>query len=105
MMYSGGNVLRAVTGFIIATLLSLAPCAGQARAQRVVGELLPVLVNGKWGFIDRAGKVVVEPQFDAYSYLEEGLMAVEVRGKWGYANAAGEIVIGPQFADARDFSE
>ena len=44
--------------------------------------------TGKWGFIERTGKVVVTPQFDFASKFSEGLAAVRIgddkTGRWGY---------------------
>ena len=47
--------------------------------------------TGKWGYIDKQGKMVVNPQFDCdwvCSGFSEGLAAVRVgddkTGKWGY---------------------
>src|SRR4051812_26087176 len=105
VVHSGGTSMRKVAGFFIALILSLACANSSLGQQQLEDNLLPVLVNGKWGFIDRAGKLIVKPKFDHYEYLEEGLRAIEVEGKWGYADGAGVIKIAPQFTEARDFSE
>ena len=64
----------------------------------------------RWGFIDKTGRVRIQPRFEFSVATEhvfsEGLAAVEiVGGKWGYVNRAGRLVIRPQFALAGDFSE
>ena len=38
----------------------------------------------KYGFIDKSGKVVIEPQFDLVFDFSEGLARVEKDGKWGF---------------------
>ncbi len=38
----------------------------------------PVYVNGKAGYIDRTGKVVLEPKYDGASYFSEGFARVSV---------------------------
>jgi len=39
-------------------------------------------VEGKWGYIDKTGKIVIEPQFDdAYYNFHEGLASVGVGDK------------------------
>jgi len=51
----------------------------------------------KWGFIDKTGKFVVEPQFERVWDFHEGLAAVIKNKKWGFINKQGELVIQPQF--------
>ncbi len=69
---------------------------------------------GRWGFIDPAGKRVIDPQFiEAFSF-SGGLAAVRVRTPnvedqkswlYGYIDRAGAMVIAPQFEAAFDFSD
>ena len=67
--------------------------------------LAPVQTNGKWGFIDMTGKVIIPLQFDEADSFSEKLAAVQTDDKWGYINRTGTFVITPQFDDARHFSE
>ena len=55
----------------------------------------------KYGFIDKNGKVVIEPQFYDVHTRGEGFAQVEKDGKWGYIDKNGKVVIEPQFDDAR----
>src|SRR4051812_47426950 len=97
--------MKSVTGFFVAILLSIV-CAADALGQYEISEtMLAVVVHGKWGFIDRTGKVIVEPQYDNFLYAEDGMRAVEIGGKWGFTDEAGAIIIAPQYADARSFRE
>jgi len=60
--------------------------------------LLPVdFKDGKWGFINGKGEVVIEPRFDRTWSFEEGLALVRVKGKYGAINEKGEFVIEPRF--------
>ena len=69
-------------------------------------ELYPVRVNGKEGYIDATGRIVIKPQFDEVSrYFSEGLAKVKVGDKWGYIDKTGRVVINPQFDGAGAFSE
>jgi len=61
--------------------------------------------GGKWGFIDRAGEVVIDPRFQAADAFHEGLAAVKVGDKWGYIDKTGKVVIEPGFDDAIGFSQ
>jgi hypothetical protein len=70
----------------------------------------PIEVGGKWGYIDKSGKMVIKAQFDGNADCEdanfsEGLAVVWVRGKAGYIDKSGEIAISPQFDWAGRFSE
>jgi hypothetical protein len=56
-----------------------------------------VLVGDKRGYIDKACKIVIEPQFDGADSFSEGLAAVTLGDKYGYINKAGEVAIEPQF--------
>lgn len=73
--------------------------------------LFPVRENGLYGFIDKKGNMVVEPQFiDVIrGGFSEGLVFVkkddESGAKWGALNSTGEMVIEPQFCEVRRFSE
>jgi hypothetical protein len=82
--------------------------------------IYPVKVNGKIGFIDKTGKIVIEPQFDFYSVGEfsEGLARASINKKvvpegnipyeeirWGFIDKTGKWIIPPQFVRAEDFSE
>ena len=59
--------------------------------------------NGKWGFINTAGEVVVEPQYDECHDYHNGYAAVKVNGKWGYIDIKHNLVIAPEFQDVEDF--
>ncbi len=67
--------------------------------------LLRVKVNDKWGYIDKTGQVVIQPQFDEANLFSEGLTAVRIGSKWGYINQTGQVIIQPQFDSAGKFSE
>jgi hypothetical protein len=67
--------------------------------------LARIKIGDKWGYIDKTGKFVINPQFDFARDFSEGLAAVKIGGKCGYINKTGKIVIKPQFDDARDFQK
>jgi hypothetical protein len=43
--------------------------------------LAGVLLNRKWGFIDKTGKEIVTPKYDKAWNFQEGLAWVELNGK------------------------
>ena len=73
--------------------------------ESVQSPLFPVLVHGKWGFIDNTGNIVVDPQFEYARSFSEGFAAVLVGDKYGYIDEIGNIAIEPQFTHCLDFSE
>lgn len=71
--------------------------------------LAPVLSFNKLGFMDKTGKVVIEPLFRETSGFSEGLAAVKIIGSegryvWGYIDRAGGFAIAPQFTEAQPFA-
>ena len=78
-------------------------CASCAAAISQDGEdYFPVRENGKIGFMDKTGKIVISPQFDSTLsedgvIFSEGLAAVYVGDKWGYIDKTGKFVIPPKF--------
>lgn len=71
--------------------------------------LAPVLSFNKLGFIDKTGKVVIEPLFRETSGFSEGLAAVKIIGSdgqyvWGYIDRAGSFAIVPRFREAHPFA-
>jgi hypothetical protein len=66
--------------------------------------LFLVKVNGKEGFIDANGKIVIEPAFEEAYPFTEGLAAVQKQGAWGFIDTTGRVVIEPQFVTVGFFS-
>ncbi len=54
--------------------------------------LLCVNVNGKYGYIDKTGKYVINPQFDKAGSFSEELAVVEIGGKWVYIDKTGKFI-------------
>ena len=49
--------------------------------------------NGKYGFVNDKGKIVIDTQFDSVEDFHEGLAAVLLYAKWGFINKKGKFVI------------
>lgn len=63
------------------------------------------LLNGKWGFVTKSGKLFGESDW-AGGFLSQGLLAIRDKEKGvGFMNPQGEWVIEPKFASALPFSE
>lgn len=75
------------------------------KAQPGPEVLFPIEQHQKWGYIDRSGKVVVEPRFEFAGEFAEGLAVVKEDGKYGFIDQSGKFVIEPRYTNARSFSE
>jgi len=82
--------------------------ASFVRAQeKQLSDLFKIKVDGKYGFIDRNGNVVIQPQFQGVYDFSDGLAKIYVGGKFdtAYIDETGKIVIKPQFDIGSNFSE
>lgn len=61
--------------------------------------------NGKWGFTDTNGNIVIPATYDNAIDYCEGLAAVEIDGKWGFIDRRGNMVIPTKYDEVWIFSE
>ena len=81
-------------------------CLANGQSTSRTTQLRPIQQNGKWGYIDSTGKIVVTPQFAWAQEFSEGLAAFENEdGKHGYIDETGRVVIEPKFDNWTKFSE
>ena len=59
----------------------------------------------KYGFIDKTGKLVIEPRFDSGSNFLGGLAQAKSGDKWGYIDTTGTFIIPPTYDDVSSFEE
>lgn len=83
----------------------VAQLAGDGSGKAGELKLYPVIVGGKYGYIDSKGKVVIQPQFDEARIFSCGRAAVRSADRWGYVDAKGKWVVKPELKWAGDFSE
>ena len=55
--------------------------------------LARVYKNGKWGFVDKTGKVVIPLIYDDAGWFSEGLAEVGKNGKYGFVDKTGKVVV------------
>lgn len=71
--------------------------------------MLPLSTIALWGFIDKKGQMVVQPQYTWITDFSEGLAAVNsgdfLNPRYGYIDQQGQAVIPMQYKSAKRFSE
>jgi hypothetical protein len=67
--------------------------------------LFPVEQDGRWGFIDRAGTLVIEPRYDRAWRFEDGRALIRQDDRFGFIDRSGTWVVEPRFRDAWHFSD
>lgn len=60
--------------------------------------------DGKWGFVNTDGNLVIQPAYDDARSFSNDLAAVKIGDKWGFINPEGALVIEATFDDAKDFT-
>ena len=61
--------------------------------------------NGKWGFMDTSGNVVIAPQFDECYDFADGHAIVKKGPRWGIIDKTGKSSTGFVFSKMNDFSD
>ncbi|MCI3924751.1 WG repeat-containing protein [Paenibacillus sp. TRM 82003] len=57
---------------------------------------------GDWLYVDKAGNVLLETDYDVVLNFREGLAAVMKNGKWGFIDRTGYEIVKPQYDEVRD---
>ncbi len=113
------NSLTVVLAIAIGFAVTTSNCAADESRPSCSDSLLMICWNGKYGFIDRGGKLIVPPKYDgvegsdsSYRFSQdeiarrsysEGLRPVKLGEKWGYIDAYDKFVIVPTFDMAGPF--
>lgn len=79
----------------------------QPFSEGLAAVLTPVIghSDGRWGFIDTRGNMVIKPGYDQVRPFAKGLAAAQRTGRWGYIDTQGVWVIEPLFDQASDFGD
>ena len=106
--------ISGAAGSAVFLLLVLLPAADLYAQPKPSNGLFPVCLgrvserfhcDGKYGYIDKTGKMLISPQFDDAGSFFDGLAGVRTGPKWGYIDKTGKMVISAQVDFARPFSE
>lgn len=87
--------MKTLINYIIMLLPALVSgCKNYAQPTGVSAHLVPWLAaNGKFGYADSTGKMVISPQFDDVGAFQNDFALVGKNGRYGVINAAGKIVV------------
>jgi hypothetical protein len=61
--------------------------------------------NGRYGFVDKDGKLRIANRYDSIGGFHEGLAAVKLIGKWGFVDVNDRVVINPNYDNASLFNQ
>jgi len=61
--------------------------------------------NGRWGFVDANGALMISFVFDDALSFGQHLAAVKLGESWGYISLTGSVVIETKFLEAKSFSD
>jgi hypothetical protein len=73
------------------------------REVAVTDNCIIISLNGKYGFCNSRGVVIVEPKFDFMESFSGGRAVVRIDRKYGYVNTRGHFAIRPKFDWAYSF--
>ncbi|MFC4160878.1 WG repeat-containing protein [Chitinimonas lacunae] len=69
-----------------------------------MAELTPVERQGRWGYLDRQGKLAISPRFDAAQPFYAGAAWVRLGPRWGLLDTTGRWLQPAVFLEAKPFS-
>lgn len=90
--------------FVVALFCLVAAqfCVAQPQAEK---QLFLIEKDGKSGFVDQTGKVVIAPRFDSSRGFREGLALVALNGKKFFIDTSGRTVFEAKFDIVSNFAE
>lgn len=68
-------------------------------------NLIPVEINGRYGYVNPKGEYVINPQFDDATFFQEGIARVRKGGLYGYILKDGSYLCLPTYKEATVFNE
>lgn len=87
----------------VVTRVQQAPVHAVASIEPEYEGYRAIYKNGKWGFVDRQGRLRIPNRYDKVKHFSEGLAPFSLRNRWGFLNKEDEIVYHPAYDDADPF--
>jgi len=92
-----------VAGYISETGCRVAVAAAYQDAYPFYEGVAAVLQNGKWGYVDSTGSLVIGARFDSPAYFDNGRARVQVADKFGIVDKTGKEIISIVFSEIGGF--
>ncbi len=64
---------------------------------------VPVMKNGKWGFVDRQSRLRIANRYDQVRPFSEGFAPIKLKGKWGFIDTKENLVVQPFYSEVSPF--
>lgn len=91
---------------IIAVTICFASCSFLGSKSTPSINLIPYASGGKYGYIDKEGKIIINPQFEAATVFMDGIaLVLSSDNKYGYIGEDGKYIINPSYKKATTFCE
>ena len=92
----------AVRAAVLTGLCALVGCT----SEKVVSiDYFPVEMGEKWGYVDREGKYVINPQFDIAYGFTDGMALVKTSKGWAFIEEKPNATLSSVYADALPYSD
>lgn len=85
-------------------------CLGRGCRDFKIGKLGPAGLDERWGFVDRTGRLVINPQFEWVGGFSEGFAPFCPSGcddvstkRVGFIDKRGNVIVAAQFTSAEGF--
>ena len=76
--------------------------------EEVVGiseNRIGVKLEGKYGFVNSNGQLIIANRYDDIQLFSEGLAAYQLNGKWGFLNEQEQLVVQPYYDEVLPFNQ
>lgn len=88
-----------------ASATSMQPVVRVTRVLRESEGMRGVQKDGKFGFVDKKGKLRIANRYDSIQDFSEGLAPIKLIGKWGFINMRDQIAVQPNYQWVSGFKQ